>query len=70
MSILVTPRPGNHDPSLPDWGPYSKKYFGISHIADKADAFMVLLRWLIETVKLNKDSMGDMLGADAGEEMT
>ena len=38
MSILVTPRPGNHDPSLPDWGPYSKKYFGISHIADKADA--------------------------------
>ena len=24
-----------HDlPSLPDWGPYSKKYFGISHIPD------------------------------------
>ena len=29
-------RLGNtHDlPSLPDWGPYSKKYFGISHIPD------------------------------------
>ena len=24
------------DPKLPDWGPYSKKYFGISHIADHA----------------------------------
>ncbi len=26
---------GNHDLSLPDWGPYSKKFFGISHLADK-----------------------------------
>ena len=43
---------------------------GSTVVADKADAFMVLLRWLIETVKLNKDGMGDMLGADAGEEMT
>jgi hypothetical protein len=26
-----------HDlPSLPDWGPYSKKYFGVSHIPDVA----------------------------------
>ncbi len=27
---------GFHDLSLPDWGPYSKKYFGISHLADRA----------------------------------
>ena len=27
---------GVHDLSLPDWGPYSKKYFGISHLADRA----------------------------------
>ena len=26
---------GSHDLSLPDWGPYSKKLFGISHLADK-----------------------------------
>ncbi|WP_135556796.1 MGH1-like glycoside hydrolase domain-containing protein [Paenibacillus cymbidii] len=25
----------NHDLRLPDWGPYTKKYIGISHIADK-----------------------------------
>ncbi|MGD8781924.1 MAG: hypothetical protein PVH88_23545 [Ignavibacteria bacterium] len=25
-----------HDLSLPDWGPYSKRYIGISHIPDKA----------------------------------
>ncbi len=24
---------GNHDLSLPDWGPYSKRFFGCSHIA-------------------------------------
>jgi hypothetical protein len=24
---------GNHDLSLPDWGPYSKRFFGISHLA-------------------------------------
>lgn len=24
---------GRHDLSLPEWGPYSKKYFGISHLA-------------------------------------
>lgn len=35
--------------------------------ADKADSFTVLLRWLIDTVKLNKDSMGDMLGDDSEE---
>ena len=26
---------GTHDLSLPDWGPYSKKLFGISHLADR-----------------------------------
>lgn len=26
----------NHDLSLPDWGPYSKRLFGLSHLADKA----------------------------------
>lgn len=26
---------GSHDLSLPDWGPYSKKLFGISHLADR-----------------------------------
>lgn len=26
---------GKHDLRLPDWGPYSKKYAGISHIADQ-----------------------------------
>lgn len=25
---------GNHDLRLPDWGPYTKQYIGISHIAD------------------------------------
>ena len=27
---------GSHDLSLPEWGPYSKKLFGISHLADRA----------------------------------
>jgi len=26
---------GTHDLSLPDWGPYSKRYIGVSHIPDK-----------------------------------
>lgn len=26
---------GTHDLGLPDWGPYSKRYIGISHIPDK-----------------------------------
>lgn len=26
---------GTHDLSLPDWGPYSKRYIGISHIPEK-----------------------------------
>ncbi len=43
---------------------------GDTVISDKADTFLVLLRWLIETVKLNKDSMGDMLGGETPEEMT
>lgn len=43
---------------------------GDTVVSDKADTFLVLLRWIIETVKLNKDSMGDMLGGDTPEEMT
>lgn len=43
---------------------------GDTVIADEADCFTVLLRWLIETIKLNKDSMGDMLGSENSEEMT
>lgn len=27
-------QPKSHDLNLPDWGPYSKKYAGISHIPD------------------------------------
>lgn len=40
---------------------------GDTVIADKADCFTVILRWLIDTLKLNKDSMGDMLGSDSEE---
>lgn len=29
----------NHDLDLPDWGPYTKKYIGISHIPNKANGF-------------------------------
>ncbi len=43
---------------------------GDTVVSDKADTFLVLLRWLIETVKLNKDSMGDMLGGETSGEMT
>ena len=32
---MQNPDPGNsHDLSLPDWGPYSKRFFGVSHIPD------------------------------------
>lgn len=43
---------------------------GDTVIADEADCFTVLLRWLIETIKLNKDSLGDMLGSENSEEIT
>ncbi len=43
---------------------------GDTVISDKADTLLVLLRWLIDTVKLNKDSLGEMTGADTPEEMT
>lgn len=33
--------------------------------SDKAATFTVLMRWLIDTGKLNKDSLSDMLGEDA-----
>lgn len=36
-------------------------------ISDKADTFMVLINWLVDTIKLNKDSMDDMLGSDSEE---
>ena len=35
--------------------------------SDKAATFMVLMRWLIDTVKLNKDSLSGMLGEDTAE---
>jgi len=28
-------QPKNHDLALPDWGPYSKRYAGVSHITDR-----------------------------------
>ena len=36
-------------------------------ISDKAATFTVLMRWLIDTAKLNKDSLGGLLGEDAAE---
>ena len=36
-------------------------------ISDKAATFTVLMRWLIDTAKLNKDSMGDFLGGDTAD---
>ncbi|MBE6399693.1 MAG: hypothetical protein E7041_06080 [Lentisphaerae bacterium] len=35
MVEISVPVPGIHDPGLPEWGPYSKKYFGLSHLADR-----------------------------------
>ncbi len=32
--LFRTDKQNTHDLSLSDWGPYSKKYFGISHITD------------------------------------
>lgn len=43
---------------------------GNTVVSDKADTFMVLLGWLIETLKLNKDSLGEMTGMETTEEMT
>ena len=34
-SMNYTEFESTHDLSLPDWGPYSPKFFGLSHIADK-----------------------------------
>ncbi|MDO9084835.1 MAG: trehalase family glycosidase [Anaerolineaceae bacterium] len=36
MTDIHLPQPFSHDLSLPAWGPYSKKYNGISHIPDIA----------------------------------
>lgn len=43
---------------------------GETVVSDKADTFLVLLRWLVDTMKLNKDSLGDLTGTDTPEEMT
>ncbi len=43
---------------------------GDTVVSDKADTLLVLLRWLIDTMKLNKDSLGEMMGTDTPEEMT
>ncbi|HMN63220.1 MAG TPA: hypothetical protein PJ988_22830 [Anaerolinea sp.] len=34
MASIHLPDPSSHDLSLPAWGPYSKKYNGLSHIPD------------------------------------
>ncbi len=36
-------------------------------ISDKAATFTVLMRWAIDTAKLNKDSLNNMLGEDTAE---
>lgn len=33
--IALGLHPKNHDLPLPDWGPYGKRYAGVSHVADK-----------------------------------
>ena len=35
--------------------------------SNKAATFMVLMRWLIDSAKLNKDSLGEVLGGDSAE---
>ncbi len=36
MSQTYQPNPTSHDLNLPAWGPYSKKYNGVAHVADPA----------------------------------
>ena len=43
---------------------------GNTVVADKADTFIVLLRWIIDTVKLNKDSIGEIQGSEMPTEIT
>ena len=38
MKTLRIPEIASHEPLLPQWGPYSKKYFGVSQVADAAEA--------------------------------
>lgn len=40
---------------------------GDSFVSDKADAFLIILRWLVDTLKLNKDSLS---GGEIPAEMT
>ncbi|MGH8024548.1 MAG: twin-arginine translocation signal domain-containing protein, partial [Limisphaerales bacterium] len=61
-----------HDlPSLPDWGPYSKKYFGISHIPDVgrglAFDFSVFPLSLEHSVKTQLPSVTDASGVHPWE---
>lgn len=42
---------------------------GDTVIADKADTFMVLLQWLFDTLRLNKDNLSGLMG-EASPEMT
>ena len=34
-AITALPDPGSHDLSLPAWGPYAKRFFSLSHLADQ-----------------------------------
>ena len=39
-------------------------------IADKADTFIILLRWIVDTLKLNKDNFGDLSSGEMPAEIT
>lgn len=43
---------------------------GDTVVSDKGATFIVVLRWLIETMKLNKDTLPTMLGDEGGQDMT
>lgn len=43
---------------------------GNTVISDKADTFLVLLRWFIDTMKLNKSGLSDMMGSEDSAKMT
>ena len=41
LSVLLAGAPSHDIASLPQWGPYSKEYFGISHIQDLSSGIQV-----------------------------
>lgn len=43
---------------------------GDTVISNKADTFIVVLRWLIDTLKLNQASLPSMMGGETSEELT